>query len=201
MVFAPRAYDSVFGDEVMHIPRWKTIFDFEEMGVWPSAWEHHSVFASGSLDFCRVVVAKLGIHVGPYLYAVDMNFAAMRPRTIDGVLRRLPPAVQELGLEYTEVAHAEFGGVTTARHIIAYRNVEQAVFVPLQPLQRTLSRVVKTTVAGLAIDAPPPLETGRQRRAPLLEDGMLRGEGLLEVCWHNPLVACKCVLNRSGWAW
>ena len=198
-VFAPRYYDTVFGDEVMHIPRWKTIFDFQ-MDVWPSAWDNYSVFASGSLEFCRVVVSKLGKHVGPFLYVIDMNFASMRSRTMSGVLSKFPPALQELGLESTEVAHAEFGGVTTARHIIAHRNVAGEVFVPLQPLHRTLSHVVKPTVTGLTIDAPPPLVAEVRRRVPIVEDGMLRGEGLLEVCWRNPLISCKCVLNRSGWA-
>jgi hypothetical protein len=189
----------VFGDEVLHIPRWKTVVDFEEMDVWPSAWDQYSVFASGTADFCRVVVSKLGKHVGPYLYVIDMNFESMRPRNMDFVLSKSPPALQELGLESTEVAHADFGGVTTARHIIAHRNVAGSVFVPLQVLHRTLSHVVKTTVSGLAIDAPPPLDDDVGRRAPIVEDGMLRGEGLLEVCWQRPLIACKCVLNRSGW--
>lgn len=200
MVFAPRCYDTVFGDEVLHIPRWKTTFDFEDMDVWPSAWEHFSVFASGTPDFCRVVVAKLGNHVGPYLYVIDMNFASTRSRKLDGVLSKFLPALQDLGLEHTEVAHAAFGGVTTARHVVAHRNVAGEVFVPLQTLHRTLSHVVKTTVSGLAIDAPPPLAVDVRRRVPIVENGMLRGEGLLEVCWRNPVIACKCVLNRSGWA-
>jgi hypothetical protein len=108
MVFAPRSYDTVFGEEVLHIPRWKSIHDFKEMDVWPSAWDLYSVFTSGSLDFCRVVVAKLENHVGPYLYAIDMNFASMRARMMDRALSTFPPALQELMLESTEVVHSAF---------------------------------------------------------------------------------------------
>ena len=200
MVFAPKLYDTVFGDEVLNIPWWKSYHDLEEMEVWPSAWNHYSVFASGSLDFCRVVVAKLGNLVGPYLYAIDMDFPSLRSREMNRTLRNLPHAIQGLGLSSTEVVHSAFGGVTTARHMIAHRNVEKAVFTPLQALQRTLSHVVKTTVSGLSIEAPPPLDDDKLYRGPISENGMLRGEGLLDVCLRKPQIACRCVMNRSGWA-
>ena len=56
----------------------------------------------------EVAGAKLENHVGPYLYAIDMNFASMRARMMDRALSTFPPALQELMLESTEVVHSAF---------------------------------------------------------------------------------------------
>ena len=195
MVYAPRVYDSVFADGLV-------IHELGDLVTWPEAWNQYYVFASGSVDFCRVLVDKLGNHVGPYIYAVDMKFNALRPRCLDNALSvKYPAALQALALDTTEVVHAKFGGVTSARHVIGYRNVDKMVFEPNMHLSRTLSHVIRTTISGVEIDPPPVLESGQVRRAPIRVDGVLRGEGLLDVLvlWTNPLVACKCVFKRSGW--
>ena len=96
--------------------------------------------------------------------------------------------------------HEEFGGVTTARHVIAHcKIVGKDVFEPLRMLNRTLSHVTSSTVSGWEIDAPPPLERNNLKRVPIREGELFRGEGLLDVSLINPMVACKCVFTSSGW--
>jgi hypothetical protein len=108
--------------------------------------------------------------------------------------------LRELGLEATRVVHAEFGGVTTARHVIAHRNIVGIkVFEPIRMLTRTLSHVISSTVSGWEIDAPLPLDVTNLRRGPVREGELFRGEGLLDVSLINPMVACKCVFTSSGW--
>ena len=129
-----------------------------------------------------------------------MNFRMMRPRTVDFHLARYSSRLRELGLEATRVVHAEFGGVTTARHVIAHRNiVGMEVFEPLRMLPRTLSHVISSTVSGWEIEAPLPLDVINLRRGPIREGELFRGEGLLDVSLINPMVACKCVFTSSGW--
>ena len=71
--------------------------------------------------------------------------------------------------------------VTTARHIIAHQNVGKDVhlFGPCSGYW-VMGHVFKTTVLGVAIDAPPPMEIDSLHRAPIRVEGMLRSEGLLD---------------------
>ena len=206
VVYAPREYYSVFVDDLADtttlrlIPRWRSIHELGELVDWPEAWNQFHVFASGSVGFCKVVVDKLGNHVGPYIYAVDIKFRVIQPRYLkDALLNQYPTTLRALNLETTEVVHAEFGGVTSARHVIGYRTVDRGVFEPSMHLARTLSHVIKTTLSGVEIDPPPALQSDQMRRVPIRVEGVLRGEGLLDVMGKNPLEACKCVFKRTGW--
>ena len=200
-VYAPVIYEDVFRREARNILRWSPIREMEELDVVPAAWNQYTLLASGSFGFCREMVDKLRHHIGPYLYAIDMNFRLMRPRLVDHALGHYSSQLRELGMDTTRVVHAEFGGVTTARHVIAHRNiVGKDVFVPHRILNRTLSHVISSTVSGWEIDAPQPLSRTSPRRGPIKEGELFRGEGLLDVSLINPMVACKCVFTSSGWA-
>ena len=78
-VYAPRCYVNVFGERIHKRCQWNGV---ERLDAWPEGWSHHLVLASGTLPFCKGVLAKLGSHVGPYLYAVDMDFPNMRQQQI-----------------------------------------------------------------------------------------------------------------------
>jgi hypothetical protein len=201
-LYAPRCYVDVFGEKIHRKCTWNK---FVSLDAWPEGWSHHSVLASGTLPFCKGVLAKLGSHVGPYLYAVDMDFPNMHQRQIASAFSQSPTSwvnvLRDNGLKSAIVSHAEFGGVTSARHLIAYHNVDGGVLNPRRSIQRTLSHVINPTASGRSVEIPhpPALTAGTFTRAPIWDGKCLRGEGTLDVLRRDPDVACKSVFKQSGW--
>jgi hypothetical protein len=56
MVYAPVVYENVFRREDRHSLRWSPIREMEDLDVMPAAWNQYTVFASGSVEFCREMV-------------------------------------------------------------------------------------------------------------------------------------------------
>jgi hypothetical protein len=178
-VYAPVVYESVFRKGDQHSLRWSPFHEMKELEVVPAAWNQYNLFASGAFKFCREMVDKLRHHVGPYLYAIDMNFRITPPRKVNDNLRDYPTQLRKVGLMASKVVHAEFGGVTTARHIIAHRNVVgTGVFEAPRMLDRVLSHVISPTIAGCEIAAPLPLPKSSLRRGSIRDGDLFRGEGL-----------------------
>jgi hypothetical protein len=99
------------------------------------------------------------------------------------------------------LAHTEFGGVTSAIHLISYWGVEDSVFDAPPALPRVLAHILNSTSPDAAqeIDSPPALPT-ETRHSPVLTDGLLRQEGLYDVFHPDLHIARPCVFKATGWA-
>ena len=97
--------------------------------------------------------------------------------------------------------HAEYGGITSARHLVAYRNVNACVFRPGTPLRRVLAHVIDPAAPTHAVEvcAPVAREVSNTSQVPLWEGSHLRCEGLLDVSVPNPSILCRSVFKKSGW--
>jgi len=162
-------------------------------------WNTSCVLASGSVMFCESLLSKLQSHVGPFIFTVDMTFAGIRTRSLAGACKSIQSRLLKRQLHTSVLMHADFGGVTSACHPVAYRNVHKEVFTPFFSLPRTLSHIIDPAakVHGTEIVVPAPLSL--RGRTSLWDGDALRGEGLYEVGAVQPMVACRCVFKKSGW--
>ena len=160
---------------------------------------------SGSLLLCREVMSKLNNHFGAYLYAVDMDFSGLRPRQLASVLGYAKSGgrryLEDLGLSTSVLMHEEYGGITSAQHLVGYRNVEPRVLMPRSPLHRTLAHIIDPAAHTRAVEAckPTPLDKSAGPRQPIQEGSHLICEGLLDVTTAAPKVLCRSVFMKSGW--
>jgi hypothetical protein len=110
---------------------WKDLADLRSLVHWLVAWDYSPVLVSGSRDFLNLVMSKLNGHVGPFIHAMEFVFTSHRMRLLEGLYKRWGRECwSELGLSSVTVAHAEFGGMTSARHLILYCGVKAAIFWP-----------------------------------------------------------------------
>ena len=118
--------------------------DFEAMSVVPDDWQDYVILGSGSHEFLRLIMPKLRHHAGPFIFANDMVFTGRRQYDLDRLYRSWITHDITLGLESVVVRHAEFGGVTSAFHVVSFRSVTRSVFTPTAPLPRTLRQFCVT---------------------------------------------------------
>ena len=104
------------------------------------------------------------------------------------------------GLASVQVSHEEFGGITSAFHLLSYRNVNPAVFCTYNVLHRALVHVLNpaNNSYGVEISRPTVLIPPHPRR-PVVENLGLRIEGLLDI--HRPKlpISFRSVFKKSGW--
>ncbi len=82
-------------------------------------WDNAAVLVLGSLDFLNLVMAKLNGHVGVFIHAMEIVFTGHQMRFMEGLYERQgQEAWATLGLSSVTVAHADFGGITSACHLI-----------------------------------------------------------------------------------
>ena len=105
-----------------------------------------------------------------------------------------------MGLRHYLVRHAEFGGATSATHQIVFRGVSKQAFQPVARVPQVLKHLLGSAAPGRfpSIDAPVDL-VGSVPRAPIMVDGLLRQEGLLDVFHQGRLVACSSVFSATKW--
>jgi hypothetical protein len=102
------------------------------------------------------------------------------------------------------VSHADFGGVTSARHYLCFRSIspKHKVGVPCVPwtLSHILNAAKKSDGRGwwTKIDPPAPL-VGAVLRALTMVDSLLWCKGLYNVHSPSTEVARPCVFKSSGW--
>ena len=176
------------------------ISDFEAMSVVPDEWQDYVILGSGSHEFLRLIMPKLRHHAGPFIFANDMIFTGRRQYDLDRLYRSWTTHDVTLGLDSVVVRHAEFGGVTSAFHVVSFRGVNRSVFTPTAPLPRTLRHVLCDTSSSplQEIAIPSPLYDP-QPRSPIYVDGLMRREGLFDVSRPTDLIACPSVFKASGW--
>ena len=98
------------------------------------------------------------------------------------------------------VAHANFGGVTSAIHLIAYRGMADPCFRPHGALAQTLAHTINpaSIVRASDINPPEPIEMPPPRQ-PIVSRDLLCGEGLFDISCPKLKIACRSVFTPSGW--
>jgi hypothetical protein len=129
-----------------------------------------------------------------------MMFTGRRQYDLDRLYRSWTTHDITLGLDSVVVRHAEFGGVTSAFHVVSFRGVNRSVFTPTAPLPRTLRHVLCDTSSSplQEIAIPSPLYDP-QPRSPIYVDGLMRREGLFDISQPTDHIACPSVFKASGW--
>ncbi len=100
------------------------------------AWDSSPVLVLGSREFFILVMSNMSRHVGPFIHAMEIVFTDHQMRLTEGLYEKWGREFWfKQGLLSATVVHAEFGGVTSARHLLLYRGVNAAVFPPGTSLQ------------------------------------------------------------------
>ena len=166
---------------------------------WRLEWTTEVVLASRMAQFLPQVMSKLNTHVGSFIYATDIVFSGRQARDIgrEYVIMQ-QHRLLHYGLDSVQVSHEEFGGITSAVHLLSYRHVNPAVFGTYNVLHRTLVHVLNpgTKAYGVKISGPAELIPPHPRR-PIVENSVLRMEGLLDI--HRPKlpISCRSVFLRE----
>jgi hypothetical protein len=154
----------------------------DEMEYVPSDWDNCTILVSGSHEYLSYILSKLRKHQGPFIYSTNLVVKGRRRRDVEWLYRTWSSLRDELGLRSRVVAHAEFGGVTSAFHLVSYWNVPDAVFDAPPALPRVLSHIINPASPDAAreIAAPPP-PSATISRSVIVMEGLLRQEGLYDI--------------------
>jgi hypothetical protein len=158
------------------------------------------ILGSGSHKYLSFVLTKLRSHVGPFLYANNCVFKGRQRRNINRLYRSWAAWDVLYNLDSAVVVHAEFGGVTSASHLISYWRVDTAIFTPVCSLPQMLRHVLNAVTMGKMhkINQPNPL-TEPIPCLPLWINECLWQEGLFDVTTPTADIACSCVFKQTGW--
>jgi hypothetical protein len=140
------------------------------------------------------VLPKLSMHVGPLLYSLDMALSNHRLRLVRGLYSSWGHKWSvAYGLSSVVLAHAAFGGVSSAIHLIAYRGVHASCFMPQGALAQMLGHIINpaSDTQGQNIEPPMALQP-LVPWSPIVQDGLLHGEGLFDVF-------CRSVFAPTKW--
>ena len=127
----------------------------------PPAWNGCTILASGKGDFISAVLPKLSTHVGPQLYSLDVALSNHRPRLVRSLYSSWGHKWSVMyGLSSVVLAHAAFGGVSSAIHLITYWGVHASCFVPQGALAQTLGHIINpaSDMRGQNIESPMALQ-------------------------------------------
>jgi hypothetical protein len=133
----------------------------------PRDWEISIILGSGKSEYFSVVLIKLSTHVGSLLYSTDMVFTGHRLRLVRGLYSSWSRKWWlEHSLQSVVVAHANFGGVMSAIHLIAYRGMADSCFRPHGALAQTLAHTINpaSIIWAPAINPLEPIETPPPRQ-------------------------------------
>ncbi len=187
---------------MFNVPQYAPLSTFADMWEAPEEWNSCTVLASGSNKYLGFIRSRLMHHEGPFIYSTDLIVKNHRRRDIICLLDTWARLCKEQGLESAIISLADFGGVTSAIHIISYHHVDQLVFTPPWALPQVLAHILNAASPDAAreISEPPPLSDDVPR-TPIKEGELLRQEGFLDVFGATNLqIACPCVFKLTGWA-
>ncbi len=195
--FVTKEMAAIFPQQAHWLSR---LSDFEAMTDVLDEWQHCVILGAGSHAFQHLITPKLRRHVGPFIFANNMVFTGRQKYDLDRLYRSWETHDVPLGLESVTVQHADFGGVTSAAHVLSFRGVARSIFTPTAPLPRTLHHVLcdTTQTALQEIVVPSPL-FDPQPRSPIYVDGLMQREGLFDVSRPTAHIACPSVFKASGW--
>jgi len=119
------------------------------------------VLALGSQEYLNYILSKPSHHEGPFIYCTDILTKGRLRRDIECIYAKWAALRGLQGLRSRVLAHAEFGGVTSAIHLISYWGVEDSVFDAPPALPRVLAHILNSASPDAAgdIDSPPALPT------------------------------------------
>ncbi len=128
----------------------------------------------GSHECLGFVHSKLKHHEGPLIYSTDIIFKNRQQRDIICLLEAWSKLRRGQGLESNINNHANFGGVTSAVHILSYKHVDPSVFTPPLVHPRVLAHIINAASTNTAkeFSKPPPLNNNIPR-IPIKEGGIL----------------------------
>ena len=96
--------------------------------------------------------------------------------------------------------HSEFGGAKSAYHLLVSRGVPHHAFKPPPCVPRVLKHLMNAATPGIFQSIPEPVKLqGQVPRAPVVVDGLMRTEGLLNVYLKHRVVACPSVFSPTKW--
>ena len=161
----------------------RSLEEWSSLTCLPPAWNGCTILASGKGDFINAVLPKLSTHVGPLLYSLDMALSDHCPRLVQGLYSSWGHKWSiAYGLSSVVLAHAAFGGVSLAIHLISYRGVHASCFVPQGALAQTLGHIINPASDTRGQNIKPPMALQPPvPRSPIVQDGLLRGKGLFYV--------------------
>ncbi len=167
----------------------------------PPNWDNLLLLASGSNEYLNFVFPKLKHHQGPFVYATDIVFKDRRLCDVARLYAKWTSLRKEQGLTSSIMTHAEFGGVTSAFHLLSYQGMDAAVFSPRGALPQVLRHILDPAAPNAAEEAARPTLLETIPWAPIVSEGALQSEGLLDVFRPQLRVLCPCVFKQSGWAY
>jgi len=116
------------------------------------------------------------------------------------LLQKLSSLCVHQGLLSSIVMHANFGGVSSAVHLMSYRGVDPSVFTTPLSLPQVLAHIINPASPGAAREIPRPDPLKSTPRAPIESGRVLCSEGLFDVFHPQLRIACPCVFKSTGWA-
>ena len=189
-----------FGNVFTGVP-YSRLESLDVMKYVPHAWNECTVLASGSHEYLSFLLTKLRYHEGPFIYSTDIVFKGRRPRDVKRLYQAWTSLHDGQGLCSRLVSHADFGGVTSAIHLVSYKGIDDSVFDAPPVLPRRLEHVINSASpdSARAIPTPDPL-TVSGARCPVVENDLLHCDGLYDVFRPELCVACRCVFKTTDWA-
>ena len=156
------------------------------------------VLASGQGGKLLEVVSRLMQHQGVFLFAMNTPFHRSKPKDTRRFWYRMSNVVSSFGVMNSTVVHSDFGGATSAAHQIFYKNIKPQAFHPPAGVPRVLKHLVNSASPGrfAVIETPTPLQ-GDFPWAPVVVNGLLRLDGLLEVFHRDRFLACPSVFSKT----
>jgi hypothetical protein len=166
----------------------------------PPEWNNYTILALGSNKYLSFVLSKLRHHQGMFIYATNSVFKGRRPRDVLRSLQKWASLREQQGLLSSIVAHAVFGGITSAIHLMSYKRVDPSVFVAPPSLPRVLAHIIDAAAPDAAKETPRTAPLDSIPCAPIVSDGVLRSEGLFDVFCPHLRIACPRMFKSMGWA-
>jgi hypothetical protein len=168
----------------------------------PEEWNGCTILASRLHEHLGFVRSKLKHHEGPFMYSTDIVFKGQQRHDIIRLLGAWAEVYKRQGLESSLIAHADFGGVTLAVHLLSYIRVDASVFKAPPALPWVLAHIIDAACpdSGQEISKPTPL-VGHIDCRLIREEGVLWQERLLDDFGAPKLkIACLCIFKLLGWA-
>ena len=176
VVFMPGQYQEIFGDGLVGVSV-QSLGELSIMEEWPADWVNVAVVASGSNTFLPLLVAKLKLHQGPFLYSTDVVFARVRHQDlVRQYLKWAETRYRKYGLTSCQLDHHAFGGATSACHLVSHRGL-LPTGLDLRPtgvLLPALSHCINpaTSVSAVEVEEPPHLDLDALADTLIYENGV-----------------------------
>jgi hypothetical protein len=180
---------------ILNVPHYSQLLAFEDMWEAPEEWNACTILAPGLHEYLGFVHSKLKHHECPFIYSTNTVLKDRQRWDIIRLLGAWSNVRKRQGLDLSLMAHADFGGVTLAVHLLSYKRVDASVFKAPPALPWVLAHIIDAVCpdSGKKISKPTPL-VGHVDCRPISKEGVLWQEVLLDVfVAPNAKIACPCI--------